>query len=214
MIWPLSWILESLQLPSQFTKWTMRIILTTLPLYLGTQKKDWLLLHHHHNVNWNCLTLQYHWSTNLKTQNMHGSILKATGAIWNITNAVWSNTIPFRRGKLLHVDAPIHMQKHLLTLGKSKLLNWLSLLTLGRSQLFYWLWARCPQATKKWRTRHRIWHKSFSMIQWAVIKNWVFLLLNKQTSIRVQLLSIYNTFCWFVQQNKICMVRIKTKSFT
>ena len=91
--------------------------------------------------------------------------------------------------------------------------NWLSLLSLGRSQIFYWLWARC-QAAKKSRTRHRIWHKSFSMIQWAVIKNWVFLLLNKQTSIRVQLLSIYNTFCWFVQQNKICMVRIKTKSFT
>ena len=56
--------------------------------------------------------------------------------------------------------------------------NWLSLLSLGRSQIFYWLWARC-QAAKKSRTRHRIWHKSFSMIQWAVIKNWVPLLVNR-----------------------------------
>ena len=66
----------------------------------------------------------------------------------------------------------------LLTLGKSKLTLTDCLLSLGRSEIFYWLWARC-QAAKKSRTRHRIWHKSFSMIQWAVIKNWVPLLVNR-----------------------------------
>ena len=45
---------------------------------------------------------------------MHGSVLKAIGAISNITNMLPDlNTIPFRRGMLLHAYAPIHMQKHL-----------------------------------------------------------------------------------------------------
>ena len=52
--------------------------------------------------------------------------------------------------------------------------------TLDRSLLFYWV--RVRHTTKKQskpslldknsRTMHKIWHKSFSMIQSAIIKNW------------------------------------------
>ena len=53
-------------------------------------------------------------------------------------------------------------------------------LTLDRSQLFYWVWAKQAAKNnpnrhcliKNSRTTHRIWYKSFSMIQSAGIKNW------------------------------------------
>ena len=56
----------------------------------------------------------------------------------------------------------------------------LFLLALGRSQSFteFGQDARLQKTnplclTKTSRTTHRIWHKSFSMIQWAGIKNWL-----------------------------------------
>ena len=56
------------------------------------------------------------------------------------------------------------------------------LVPLGRSQLFYWVWAKHWEAknnpnflclTKSSGTMHKVWHKSFSMIQSTGIKNWV-----------------------------------------
>ena len=56
---------------------------------------------------------------------------------------------------------------------------------------------------------HRIWHKSFSVIQLAGIKNWF-----PQSISRLQgftLVSSCNTFFWFLQQNKMLLIRIKTQ---
>ena len=84
-----------------------------------------------------------------------------------------------------------------------------SLLTLDRSQLFYWVWTKhaTKNGPKNSRTTHRIWHKSFSVIQSAGIKNWF-----PQSIIRLQgftLVSSCNWFFWFLWQNKMFMIRIK-----
>ena len=88
----------------------------------------------------------------------------------------------------------------------------LFLLNLDWSHLFSWDWARCwgmrnypnpLHLTKNWRTMHRIWHKPFSMIQSAQIKNWI--------STVQSFIFLCHKFFWFVRQNKICMIRIKTK---
>ena len=52
--------------------------------------------------------------------------------------------------------------------------KWSLLLTLDRSQLFDWVWARhaTKNNPKNSRTTHKIWHKSFLMIQSVGIKNW------------------------------------------
>ena len=90
----------------------------------------------------------------------------------------------------------------------------LFLLNLDWSHLFSWDWARCwgmrnypnpLHLTKNWRTMHRIWHKPFSMIQSAQIKNWI--------STVQSFIFLCHKFFWFVRQNKICMIRIKTKNF-
>ena len=65
--------------------------------------------------------------------------------------------------------------------------NCSSLLTLGRS-VIYWIWE--DVGLRKTTTRHRIWPKSFSMIQWAVIKNWVSQLINRLQGFNLLLLSI------------------------
>ena len=45
---------------------------------------------------------------------MHGSLLKAIGAISKISNMLPDlSTGPFRRGELSHAHAPTHTQKHL-----------------------------------------------------------------------------------------------------
>ena len=88
-------------------------------------------------------------------------------------------------------------------------------LTLDRSQLFYWVWVKQAAKNnpnrhcliKNSRTTHRIWYKSFSMIQSAGIKNW-----GPQSIKRLQSFSLlflfvtrFSDFC----DNKICMLRIK-----
>ena len=94
--------------------------------------------------------------------------------------------------------------------------SWLYLL-LWAGHSFIEFWARLLAAKnnpnpliliKKSRTTHRIWPKSFSMTQSAGIKNWLGSPLNKWTSKAQSLISFCNTFFWFVQQNKIYMLRI------
>ena len=57
------------------------------------------------------------------------------------------------------------------------------------------------------------WQKLFLMIQSVGTKNWIPLSINRPQ--RFTLLFLYLTHLfWFVQQNEICMMRIKTQSFT
>ena len=107
----------------------------------------------------------------------------------------------------------------LLTLDKSKLILLVPfLLSLNRLQLFYWIWARHAAINnpnpllliRNSRTRHRIWHKPFLIIQSGRIKNWL-----PQTINRLQRSSLFLSVTYFLfAKNKICMIRIKTKSFT
>ena len=73
------------------------------------------------------------------------------------------------------------------------------LLTLNMSQLFYWVWAghATKNNTKYSRTTHRIWHKSFSMIQSAGIKNWFPQSINRLLRFSLLFLSIthFSDFC-------------------
>ena len=94
------------------------------------------------------------------------------------------------------------------------------LLTLNRLQLFYWVWARHATIKKpnplplikNSRAWHRIWHKPFSIIQSAGIKNWFPQSINRLQRFSLLFLSV-TRFLIFAK-NKICMIRIKTKSFT
>ena len=63
--------------------------------------------------------------------------------------------------------------------------------------------------TKNSRTMHRIWHKSFSVIQSAEIKNWVPQLINRLWIINFSFLSVtgFSDLC----KSKICVIRIKTQ---
>ena len=61
--------------------------------------------------------------------------------------------------------------------------------------------------TKISRATHRIWHKSFSMIQSARIKNWVPELINRLQ----RFISFCDRLFWFVRQSKIYLIRIKTQ---
>ena len=82
-------------------------------------------------------------------------------------------------------------------------------LLFGSSQLFYWPWTRIrPQKTiptlfawqKNSRTMHRIWHKSFSMIQSTEIITWLGSLINK-TILRLNLLFLSVTwFCHYCKK--------------
>ena len=53
---------------------------------------------------------------------------------------------------------------------------------------------------------HKIWHKSFSMIQSVGIKNWVLQSINRQM---FSLLFLFVTRFLFLRQNKICLLRTK-----
>ena len=77
----------------------------------------------------------------------------------------------------------------------------LLLLTLGLSQLFYWVLAihlamkNSPNPlslTKNWRTTHRIWQKSFSIIQLARIKIWLPKLINRNQRFSFLFLDLCN----------------------
>ena len=82
-------------------------------------------------------------------------------------------------------------------------------LLFGSSQLFYWPWTSIrPQKTiptlfawqKNSRTMHRIWHKSFSMIQSTEIITWLGSLINK-TILRLNLLFLSVTrFCHYCKK--------------
>ena len=56
------------------------------------------------------------------------------------------------------------------------------------------------------KTTHRIWHKLFLMIQSPVIINWF------PKSFKGSVIYFCNRFFWFLRQNKICMIRIKTQN--
>ena len=64
---------------------------------------------------------------------------------------------------------------------------------------------------KNFRTLHRIWHKPFSMIKSEESRT---ISSVYAESSKVQFFSFCNTIFWFLGQNKIFMIRIKTKSFT
>ena len=85
------------------------------------------------------------------------------------------------------------------------------LLTLGKSELTLFFHSTTKtsrnQYNKNSRTTHRIWRKLFSMIQPAGIKNWCLQLIGFKGSV----FNLCNTFFWFLQQNKICMIRKKTQ---
>ena len=102
---------------------------------------------------------------------------------------------------------------------------------LSRSKLtllvfFYWLWASqlfCRVCTKHCiaknnptplpLTKKQAGKSYFIMIQSVGTKNWIPLSINRPQ--RFTLLFLYLTHLfWFVQQNEICMMRIKTQSFT
>ena len=85
------------------------------------------------------------------------------------------------------------------TVGQVKTEPTRSFKWLCRSQLFYWCWARCCAAKnnptlsarkKNSGTMHRVWHKSFSMIQSAGIKNWVLQLIGKLQRFSLSFLSV------------------------
>ena len=80
--------------------------------------------------------------------------------------------------------------------------KWSFLLTLDRSQLFYWVWARhaTKNNPKNSRTTHKIWHKSFSMIQSVGIKNWFPQSINRLQSL--SFISSCNTFPDFCDKIK------------
>ena len=89
---------------------------------------------------------------------------------------------------------------NLLTLSSSKLI--VIVLTFGKSKVtlivhLYKLWAGHIYSTEfgqdigpRKTTRHRIWPNSFSMIQWAVTKNWISQLINRLQGFNLLLLSI------------------------
>ena len=95
------------------------------------------------------------------------------------------------------------------------------LLTLNRLQLFCRVWARHATInnpnplllTKKSRTRHRIWHKPFSIIQsinYSIqIKNWFPQSINRLQRFSLLFLSV--THFLIFAKSKICMIRIKRK---
>ena len=138
---------------------------------------------------------------------------------------------PFAVSNLMFLASPwleIFKLIILLTWSSSKLIfilltlendpNCLFLLPLGRLQLFCWLWVRSYTAinnpnpyllTKNSTTSHGIMQKSFSIIQPAVIKNWVPRLINRLQEFSLLLLSV--TCFADLHNNKITMVRIKTQ---
>ena len=89
----------------------------------------------------------------------------------------------------------------------------------------YWLWTglsckACheinstspPRNDENSRTMHKIWHKSFLMIQSVGIKNWFLYSMNNEYTSKAQsYTSSCNSFFWFLWQNKRCMIRIKTQ---
>ena len=105
----------------------------------------------------------------------------------------------------------------LLTLGKLKLTLFVSFYWLGQVTLILLsLGKTCRKKQSKQspfdngfkknsRTTNRIWGRSFSMIQSAGIKNWF------PQSINRLFISFWKTLFWFLWQNKICMIRIKTQ---
>ena len=80
-------------------------------------------------------------------------------------------------------------------------LTWGILLSLGKT---------CHKNNLKYsRTMYRIWHKSFSMIQSAIIKNWFPQSINRLHRFSLLFIPVtrFSDFC-----NKINMIKIKTKS--
>ena len=71
---------------------------------------------------------------------------------------------------------------------------------LGREKQTHTVWQKSS------RTMHKIWHKSFSMIQSVGIKNWVLQSINRQM---FSLLFLFVTRFLFLRQNKICLLRTK-----
>ena len=85
------------------------------------------------------------------------------------------------------------------------------LLTLDRLQLkMLQVAGREKQSNENSTTMHRIWHKLFLVIQSAGIKNWCLPPTNRLLKVQ-SLISLYDTFFWFLQQNKMCMIRKNTQ---
>ena len=93
------------------------------------------------------------------------------------------------------------------------------LLTLDSFQLFYWVWVRhavkynstpiclikIQELCMRSGTLHFQWSKQ-QELRTGFLSQW--------KSFKAQSFTSCNTFFWFLWQNKICIIRIKTKSFT
>ena len=97
---------------------------------------------------------------------------------------------------------------------------WSSLLTLDSFQLFYWLWVRHvvknnsnPLCLIKIQEPHM--RSGTIHFQWSKQQEWRTGFLSQWISFKAQsFTSSCSTFFWFLRQNEICIIRIKTKSFT